>query len=83
MILDAPWYMQNMIIQRDLHTPTAKEEMLQLSIQCLPQCTPKQPISELHGTTRQQQAIAKTHAKLSAYQIPSVIVIFVLLVFKV
>jgi hypothetical protein len=30
-----------------------------------------------------QQAIAKTHAKWSAYQIPSVIVVFVILVFKV
>jgi hypothetical protein len=30
-----------------------------------------------------QQAIAKTLAKWSAYQIPNVIVVFVILVFKV
>jgi hypothetical protein len=34
-----------------------------------------------HGATR-QQAIAKTTAKWSAYQIPSVIVVFVILVLK-
>jgi hypothetical protein len=35
---------------------------LQLSIQSLPQRTPKRPSSEPHGATR-QQAIAKTRAK--------------------
>jgi hypothetical protein len=41
---------------------------LQISIQSAPQCTPKQHSSEPHGATR-QQAIAKTHAKLSVYHI--------------
>jgi hypothetical protein len=36
--------------------------------------------SKPHGATR-QQAIWKTPAKWSAYQIPSVIVVFVILVF--
>jgi hypothetical protein len=45
-------------------------------------CT-QRPSSELHGATRQQQAIAKTPAKWSAHQIPSAIVVFVVLVFKV
>jgi hypothetical protein len=49
---------------------------LQLSIQCLPQCTPKWPSSEPHGATQQQQVIVKIPAKWSAYQIPSVIVVF-------
>jgi hypothetical protein len=48
----------------------------------LPQHTPERPSSEPHGATR-QQAIAKTPAKLSVYQIQSVIVVFVALVFKV
>jgi uncharacterized Zn-finger protein len=56
---------------------------LQLSIQCPPQHTSRRLNSEPHGATRQQQAIAKTLAKLSAYQIPNVIVVFVVLVFKV
>jgi hypothetical protein len=55
---------------------------LQLSIQRSAQRTSKWPNSEPHWATR-QQAIAKTPAKWSAYQIPSVIVVFVILVFKV
>jgi hypothetical protein len=59
-----------------------RNPQLQLSIQCSPQRTPKWPNSKPHWATR-QQAIAKTPAKLSAYQILSVIVIFVILVVKV
>jgi hypothetical protein len=55
---------------------------LQLSIQRSPQRTLTRPSSEPHGATR-KQAIAKTPAKLSAYQFPSVIFVFVVLVFKV
>jgi hypothetical protein len=55
---------------------------LQLSIQCSPQRTSKRPSNKPHGATR-QQAIAKTPAKLSAYQIPRVIIVFVVLVFEV
>jgi hypothetical protein len=34
MIVDAPWYVPNMVIRRDLQIPTVKEEimLLQLSI---------------------------------------------------
>jgi hypothetical protein len=42
---------------------------------------PKRPSSEPHRATR-QQAIAETPAKWSAYQIHSVIVVFVVLVCK-
>jgi hypothetical protein len=42
----------------------------------------KRPNSKPHAATR-QQAIAKTPAKRSADQIPSVIVVYVMLVFKV
>jgi hypothetical protein len=55
---------------------------LQLSIQRSPQHTSKWPNSKPQRAIR-QQAIAKTPAKWSAYQIPSVIVVFVILVFKV
>jgi hypothetical protein len=55
---------------------------LQLSIQCSPQRTPKRPSSEPHGAIR-KQAIAEPPAECSAYQIYSVIVIFVVLVCKV
>jgi hypothetical protein len=54
-----------------------RQPPLQLSIQR----TPKRPSSELHEATR-QQAIAETPAKWSAYQIPSVIVVFVVLLFS-
>jgi hypothetical protein len=56
--------------------------LLQLSIQCSPQRTPEWPNSEPNGATR-QQAISKTFAKWSAYQISSLIVVFVILVFVV
>jgi hypothetical protein len=58
-----------------------KNPPLQLSIQCSLQHTSKWPSSKLHGATK-QQAIAKTSAKWYVYQIPSVIVVFVILVFK-
>jgi hypothetical protein len=60
MIVDAPWFVPNTIIRRDLQTPTVKEEIRRYSS---PQRTPKRPSSEPHGATRQQQAIAKTPAK--------------------
>jgi hypothetical protein len=40
-IVDAPWYVLNTVIQRDLQIPTVKERPLQLSIQCSPQRTSK------------------------------------------
>jgi hypothetical protein len=41
MIMDAPWYLPNTVIQRDLQIQTVKRKnlKLQLTIQCLPQCT--------------------------------------------
>jgi hypothetical protein len=49
----------------------------------VPQHTPKWPVSKPHGAIR-QQAIVNTPAKWSAFQIPNVIVVFiVVLVFKV
>jgi hypothetical protein len=84
MIVDAPWYVPNTVIKRDLQIPTVKEEipLLQISIQCSPQSTFKWPNSKPHWANR-QQAIAKTPAKWSAYQIPSIVVIFAILIFKI
>jgi hypothetical protein len=77
-IVDAPWYVLNTVIRKDLQTPRVKEQnpSLQLSIHCVLQFTPKRPSTELCGATR-QQAIAKALAKQSAYLILSVIVLFV------
>jgi hypothetical protein len=76
--VDAPWYVQNTIIRRDLQIPNPP---LQLSIRYSPQRTPKWPNSKLHVATR-KEAIAKTPDKWPLYQIPSVIVVLVILVFK-
>jgi hypothetical protein len=62
MILDAPWNVPNMVIRRDLQTPTVKEEIRCYSSQ-YSACLRARPSSEPHGATRQQQAIAKTPAK--------------------
>jgi hypothetical protein len=48
----------------EVKTPQATKFAIQLSIQCVPQWTPKPPSSEPQGAIR-QQAIAKTPAKRS------------------
>jgi hypothetical protein len=84
MIVDAPWYVSNTVIRRDLQIPTVKEEIRRYSSQYSARLSthPNDLIVNPHWATR-QQAIAKTPAKWSAYQIPSVTVEFVILVFKV
>jgi hypothetical protein len=83
MIVDAPWYVPNTVIRRDLQIPTVKEEIRRYSSQYSARLRahPKWPNSKPHWATR-QQAIAKTSAKWSTYQIPSLIVAFVILVLK-
>jgi 4-amino-4-deoxy-L-arabinose transferase-like glycosyltransferase len=78
-IVASPWYMPNMVIQRDLQTPTVKEKICRYNSQY----TTHRLSSELRGATRQQQAIVKTPSKWSVYYIHSVIVVFVVLIFKV
>jgi hypothetical protein len=64
MIVDAPRYVPNTVIRRDLQTPTVTEEIRRYSSQYSAHLsTPKRSSSELHGATRQQQAIAETPAK--------------------
>jgi hypothetical protein len=48
MIVEAPWFVPNMIIRRDLQTPAVKEE---ISVEYSHQRTPKHPSSEPHGAT--------------------------------
>jgi hypothetical protein len=64
MIVDAPWYVPNTVIQRDRNTPTVKEEIRRYSSQYSARLSahPNETNSEPHGTTR-QQTIAKTPAK--------------------
>jgi hypothetical protein len=75
MIVDTPWYVPNTVIRRDLQTATVTEEIRHCSPQRTSKCKP-------HWATW-QQAIVKTPTKWSAYQISSVTVVFVILVFKV
>jgi hypothetical protein len=59
-----------------------KKKSAATALNAVPQATPERHRSEPHRTTRQQE-IAKTPAKLSAHQIPSLIVAFVILVLKI
>jgi hypothetical protein len=80
MIVDAPWYVPNTVIQRDLQTPTVKEEIRRYSSQYRARLSahPNAPVVNLIELPDN-----KTPAKWSAYQIPTTIVVFVILVFKV
>jgi hypothetical protein len=92
MIMDAPWYVPNSVIRRDLQIPTVKQETQRYSSQYSARLSaqPKWPSSKLlvetttTGSSRlSDKSVAKTPAKRSAYQILSVIVVFVILVFEV
>jgi hypothetical protein len=74
MIVNAPWYLPNTVIRRDLQISTVKEEIRRYSSQYSARlgAYPNWLSSTPHGATR-QQAIEKTPTKWSAYQIPSVI----------
>jgi hypothetical protein len=64
MIVDAPWYVPNMVIKRNLQTPTVKDIHCYSSQYSARLSTYINGLStEHHGTTRQQQAIMKTSAK--------------------
>jgi hypothetical protein len=84
MIVDAPLYVRISLSEGISKYKELKKKFATTALDtCSPQWTHKQPICESHGATRQKQAISKTYAKLFSYQIRSVIVVFVLLVFKV
>jgi hypothetical protein len=77
MIVDAPWYMPNTVIRRDLQTPTVKEENRRYSSQYSARLSahPNGLVVNLIELPDN-----KTPAKRSAYRIVSVIVVFVILV---
>jgi hypothetical protein len=83
MLVDAPWYVPNTFIRRDLQIPTVKEEIRCYSSQCSARLSAHSNdlIVNLIGLPR-QQATAKTRAKRSAYQISSVTVVLVILIFS-
>jgi hypothetical protein len=85
MVVDAPWYVPNTVIRSDLQIPTVKKEIRHYSSQYSARFSIhlSNLIVNLIELPDRQQAIEKTPAKCSAYQIPSVTVVFVILVFKV
>jgi hypothetical protein len=80
MIVDAPWYVLNTVIRRDLQIPTVKEE-----IRCYSSQYSARLSAHLNGLMVNLIELPdnKTPVKWSAYRIPSVIVVFVVLVCKV
>jgi hypothetical protein len=80
MIVDTPWYVPDTVIWRDLQTPTVKEEIRRYSSQYSARLSahPNGLIVNL-----MELPDNKTPAKWSVYQIPSVIVVFLILVFKI
>jgi hypothetical protein len=80
MIVDAPWYVPNTVIRRDLRIPTVKGEIPRYSSQYSARLS-AHPVDLT--VNLMELPDNKTPAKWSAYQIPSAIVVFVILVFKV
>jgi hypothetical protein len=80
MIVDAPRYVPNTDIQRDLQTPTVKEQIRRYSSQYSARLSahPNGLVVNL-----MEQPDNKTPAKWSAYQILSVIVVSVVVVCEV
>jgi hypothetical protein len=76
----APWYVPNAVFRRDLQIATVKEEIQRYSARL--SALPNDLIANLMELP-DIQAIAKTPAKWTAYQILSVIVVFVILFSKV
>jgi hypothetical protein len=78
MMGDAPWYVLNAVIRRDLQTPTVEEEIRRYSSQYSARLSahPNDLIANL-------MELPENRRLRTVYQIPSVIVVFVVLVFKV
>jgi hypothetical protein len=67
MITNAPWFVPNAVILRDLQTPAIKEEIRRFISQYGARLS-----CEHYGSTRRKQANTKTFSTRSAYQILSV-----------
>jgi hypothetical protein len=81
MIVDAAWYVPNTVIRRDLQIPTVKVEIRRYSSQYSARFSAHP--NDLKVNLMELQAIAKTPAKSSAYQISNLIFSFVILLFKI
>jgi hypothetical protein len=79
MIVDAPWYVPNTVIWRDLQTPTVKEEIRRYSSQYSARLSAHPNVLIVNLMELPDN---KTPDKWSAYQIPSVMVVFVILVLR-
>jgi hypothetical protein len=78
MITDAPWYVPNTVIRKDLQIPKVKHEISRYSYRYSKRLSvhPNELILNL------QEAIAKELANRSAYQIQYVNAVIVNIVFK-
>jgi hypothetical protein len=80
MIVDTPWHVPSIVIRKDLQIPAVKGELRRYSSQYSARLS-------THPNDLTVNLIElpdnKTPAKWPAYQIPSVIVVFVILVVKV
>jgi hypothetical protein len=85
MIVDAPWYVPNTVIRRDLQISTLKEEIRRYSSQYSARLSahPNDLIVNLIEVPDNRRLRRHLPNKRSAYQIPSVIVVFKILVFNV
>jgi hypothetical protein len=70
LIVDAPWYVSNSVIRKDLQIPTVKEknQPLQLPLRCPPPCTHQWTYCHTHRAAN-RQASAPILAQRPAYQI--------------
>jgi hypothetical protein len=83
MITDAPWYVPNTVIRKDLQIPTIKHEIRRCSYHYSKRLSvhPNELIVNLQNTRK--KVIEKELASRSAYQTQYVIVVILNLVFKV
>jgi hypothetical protein len=82
MIVDAPWYVPNTVIRRDLQIPTVKEEIQHYSSQYSARLS-AHPNDLIANLMEMPNRWLRRHLPNSVYQSLSVIVVFVILVFKV
>jgi hypothetical protein len=82
-IVDAPWYVPNTVIRRDLQIPTVKEEVLRHSSQYSAHLSAHPNDLIVNIIELPDKRGLQRHMPNDLYQIHSVIVVFVILVFKV
>jgi hypothetical protein len=83
MIVDAPWYVPNTVIRRDLQTPIVKEVIRRYASQYSARLSAHPNDLVVNFLEPPDNRRLQTPAKCSANQILSVIDVFVTLAFKV